>query len=107
MDNIPPTQAPFSLQLHTFFFLRWQPCSHHKQHQEQTRHVSVKKQHKGHPARIWPKMANLPLNFAIFPLPKFATCRAKIAGKLYWPRASPQNTKMKGNEGPKGQNARK
>ena len=52
-------------------------------------------------------MANLPLNFAIFPLPKFATCRAKIAGKLYWPRASPQNTKMKGNEGPKGQNERK
>ena len=53
---------------------------------------------KSHPARIWHQMAIFPLNFAIFPFPKFATCRA---------RNGAQKAKMKANESPKGQNERK
>ena len=74
---------------------------------------------KGHPARIWPKMAFFLWNFAIFPFPKFAICRNKKCypkgqnERKWWPKRpkwkemKAQKAKRIGNEGPKGQNERR
>jgi len=51
------------LVLHFLHFAFWTLISFH---------FGLLSGQKGHPARIWPKLAIFPLNFAIFPFQKFA-----------------------------------